>query len=224
MRLLIGFVFFTFVLLGVPAWSASPKSIKPGVTKEELNGENLAEGRDQHSDPSRLEPTNPADMPGEVGPIQKPPRSTWGPVDLNVHFGFMQGDLVETDGDEDNTYNVAYLGVRFIPHERQMQSADYTLEIDSKNLIHVQVGYRWNLEDGAFHKGYYRVGVADFIKSSQGPATHENHGRFRRVGFIQMEPPDRRGNRRRLRNVRRGLLFTSWIQFQFLTAKTEGDR
>ncbi len=168
MRLLISFFFFTFVLLGVPGWSASPKSLKPVTTKEELQGKNLEEGRDQIPDPSRLEPTNPADFGGEAGPLQKPERPSWGPVDLNLHSGFMQGDLVETDGDEENTYNVAFLGIRYIPHEKQTQSFDYTMEVDSKNLVHVQVGYRWSLADGAFHKGYYRVGFADFIKPSQG--------------------------------------------------------
>jgi hypothetical protein len=166
MRLSLSFVFLTFVLISCPTWSAGPTSTKPGFSKKSWSGT-----QDKRPDPTKTEPTNATQSPEYVDPYDQTPQLTprprqRGPIDLNVYGGGLTGDLLDV-GEKVST---VFLGARYIPHKKFSRAWDYSAEVHSQNILNVNVGHRWYLDDVDFYKPYYRASVSNFINAGDGLA------------------------------------------------------
>lgn len=160
MRLLLHFIFLTFVLLSPQVIAAPPApSPLPAATKARPTE------TDDKPSPTKTETirmNHPKEFETEGTTTSLPQRHRHHPPafrNFNIHIGTVSGDIL----DSGDALAMNLLGFRYILRQRHQKDWDFTFDVHSKNIANTSVGHRRSFEDFAVHESYYRIGVSNYI-------------------------------------------------------------
>lgn len=160
MRLLLHFIFLTFVLLS-PQVIAAPPAPSPLPAATDAHPTET----DDKPSPTKTETIridHPKEIETEGTMTSLPQRHRHLPPvfrNLNIHIGTVSGDIL----DSGDALAMNLLGFRYIMRQRHQKDWDFTFDIHSKNIANTSVGRRWSFEDFAIYESYYRIGVSNYI-------------------------------------------------------------